>query len=246
MVIKVLEQKYDCGCNRGLSILEDENLLRNLNLIIEWDLCAWPKKLKEGFSGDAPSESDFEDNKKFLGEEPELKPGDCFLYKGQVIAVNSKDSLVLIVSETGNLALERIYEENIKPELSLLFSADDTVEVDWSMLEDKDNIPDMQGELRIPQTYRIWRERFLAGRGEDVKIYCTVTSDDFVVPYHFILTDYCIKYYKSEFSDDKEEQSELRYIVNNVLAWFCNNYSRKVNPLEVEETMKKQMSKMSK
>src|SRR5574344_1451844 len=111
MIIEVLEQKYKVNCNRGIAKIEKPYLLTELNMIIEWDFCTFPKtldpdKLEKDEDGNIipPKETDpreleslLIENKKFLGDDPELKPGDVFLFRGQVIAVNSETMLVLVV-----------------------------------------------------------------------------------------------------------------------------------------------------
>lgn len=107
MKIAVLPQMYNCGCGRGMNGLESHNILEKINRVIEWDKCTWPKK-----------EDDTED-KEFLGNPPQFKPGNCLLWDGSVIAVDSPDRLALVVSETGPLSICR-FETAVCTEIEFL------------------------------------------------------------------------------------------------------------------------------
>ena len=99
--------------------------------------------------------------KKVTGLENELVPGVCFLYSGQVVAVDSKDRLVLITSETGPFALDRIIEEVIDPEykvktagkfLGIVSENIDVVSVD--------NTDDFDSTLKIESSlFNLWKRR---------------------------------------------------------------------------------------
>lgn len=95
MIITVLTQKYNCGCNKGISKEETPDLLKKLNKSIQWDKVTWPEKEK-----DVPYTD-------YLGNPPQLKPGDTFLWDGNVFAIDDENSIVLIVSETGPLSIKR-------------------------------------------------------------------------------------------------------------------------------------------
>lgn len=216
MIITVLSQKYKCGCGRGISYIERSSLVPKLNAIIEWDLCEFPKK-KEG-------DKEVED-RKFLGDDPGLSPGDCFLYDGQVIAVDSINRLVLIVSETGSLALDRILKDDILPELELKFNSYLTEDVKWEVVEDEDSVKDFDGTYNIEYNiYKIWKEHFVKGRGfleKGMKIKAKITSDICIVPVDLILQDWSIKYKKSQLEEDEAE-----YVSKECISWFYNNYAR--------------------
>jgi hypothetical protein len=269
MVVEILSQKYKCGCNRGINKFDQSNILRDLNLIMEWDLCIFPKKLRDDWDPEAkdaegnplkPTEKDYVEDRDFLGkfneEGPELKPGDCFFYDGQVIAVDSPSRLVLIVSETGPHSLERIYREHIEPEIELMFDVEaDDLEVVWEDLADDPDEQDSLGfdkELRLPSyVYGVWRERFLSGREDEFKkssstgninISCTVSTIDLPIATHIVLQNYSVLYKSSEF--DEEDYETLVELVKNLLSWFCNNFTRKTNPIELENKKREEMNKV--
>lgn len=258
MIIEILDQKYRCGCNRGMFKLEKPGILGKLNAIIEWDFCKFPRidkddseltqeelelkdKLK-GLSGAADAIKELLDqsgitdisilddkftkeNRSSLGEEPELRPGDCFLFKGQVIAVNDNDSLVLIVSETGALALERIWEEHIEPELKLMFNTYETGEVTHEV-SSVDKIPEkFEGNYSVPYyLYKIWKDKFVHGRGYLEKGLCikaTIESDITFLPVTLYLLDWSVRY-----NPDEVEEDQIELVTHELLSWFYEKYSR--------------------
>lgn len=245
MIIEVLAQKYKCGCERGMAELRISEILSKLNAIIEWDFCRFPlieeetDEEEEVVVGTDDSGNEIKETKKkiitvekrdFLGDDPELKPGDVFLYKGQVIAVDSPERLILIVSETGYGALDRIYEESMKVEFDLLFNDYQINDVKYEVVENGTVPEEFDETYPVPYNlYNIWKERFLAGRGFLEKGLClkvTMDAEDFIFPVDFIMTDWNIKYKSSQL-----EQDEVGLAVNELLSWFYENY-RRVKPLE--------------
>lgn len=221
MVIEILAQKYKTGCGRGMAIIEYPSLLVKLNLIIEWDLCTFPMKRKE-----AETDPDIED-REFLGTDPELKPGDCFMVSGgQVIAVESPEKLVLVVSETGHGALQRIWDESIAPELEMYFSGSG-VEIEHEVASE---VPSEFSESYRPgyHKYKIWKSKYITGRGYLEKGLCIkveMTSDLFVFPVVLYMLDWEVRY-----NPEDIDETEIEVAVDNVLAWFYNNYPRIAPP----------------
>lgn len=244
MIITVLTQKYKCGCNRGITALEKPSLLPKLNSIIEWDLCEFPTKLEkkkviikndDGKNVEEEQEIEVED-RNFLGDDPELKPGNCFLFEGQVIAVDSNDRLILLVSETGHGALDRIYEETIKPEIELTFNGFEDTNAKWEVPDDSANfLEQFDGEYKVPyHLYKIFKDHFVAGRGflkTGMVIKATMESDNFVFPIEFCMLDWKIKYKTSQLEED-----EIESAVIELLSWFYSNYPRISAPKKKSET----------
>ena len=244
MIITVLTQKYKCGCNRGITTLEKPSLLPKLNSIIEWDLCEFPTKLEkkkviikndDGKNVEEEQEIEVED-RNFLGDDPELKPGNCFLFEGQVIAVDSNDRLILLVSETGHGALDRIYEETIKPEIELTFNGFEDTNAKWEVPDDSANfLEQFDGEYKVPyHLYKIFKDHFVAGRGflkTGMVIKATMESDNFVFPIEFCMLDWKIKYKTSQLEED-----EIESAVIELLSWFYSNYPRISAPKKKSET----------
>jgi len=229
MIIEVLSQKYRCGCERGMAEFVLPGILIKLNSIIEWDFCRFPEEIVQEKADPTDENSQVVERKiekrNFLGDDPELKPGNCFLYKGQVIAVDSEDRLILIVSETGYWALDRIYEENLKTEFEMMFNEFNVEDVKWEV-EESGIIPDEFDEVyQVPYNYyNIWKERFVAGRGFISPGLClkvTMESDTFWGPLDFYMLDWSVRYKSSQLEPD-----EVEYAVKELLSWFYDHYKR--------------------
>lgn len=210
MVITILEQKYKVGCEKGITDEEQDKLHVKLNLVVEWDKCEWPK------------DSEGNPNTKYLGDEPELKPGDCFFYDGNVIALDRKDRLILIVSETGPGALRRICNEIINEEFKYLGCS----AIDDIKCEVVDNIPDTHTKFPVPfYKMRTFHEKFIFGRynpGDILK--CEVK---YICPIEVYISDWNIAFDMNDLDDDKEM---VEYLRTEIFGWFYNNYSRNLPP----------------
>lgn len=118
MIISRFSQEYNCGCGRGIIDYEKPNILTFLNSVIEWD---WSVNA----------------NKK--SPKNELVPGDTLEIQStsgtkNILAVDSENKLVLIVSETGPFALERICKEVVIPEYEMFIQELDCFSsFEWSL-----------------------------------------------------------------------------------------------------------------
>lgn len=169
MIINVLDQMYKVGCGRGINGLEKPDLLNKLNAIIDWTKSEFPpkqvgeeEKQVTDMEGNIITETVpiLKENRDFLGDDPELKPGNCFEYRGQIIAIDDPNTLVLIVSETGPFALERLWDEVISPEIELMYN---DYPINSVNIEDvpENSIPENFEEGRIDWKYwRIWKDIF--------------------------------------------------------------------------------------
>ena len=72
----------------------------------------------------------YEQNRKYLGDTPELKPGNVILWDNQIISIDRPDRLILSLSESGSLALDRIYNEHILPEYIIKLGDEESMEVE--------------------------------------------------------------------------------------------------------------------
>ena len=171
MKIEVLPQKYKIGCQRGMNYLEKPGLLSKLNMIIEWPKCSFPHVPdhdEERETGEVDDEGNpitqtihvFKEDRTFLGDDPELKPGNCFKLGGQLIAVDSDDRLVLMVSETGTYALQRLWEEKILPEIEMIFNDYDTDDVEMEDVAPEDVPGDLESAKVEWKYWDIWRKQF--------------------------------------------------------------------------------------
>lgn len=237
MIIELTAQKYKVGCGKGLDMYEEPNLLDKLNYIIEWDFCKMPVSLVETVEQEVDGEklkiNIYEEDKNRVTE---LKVGDTFLFNGQVFAIDSEERIVLVVSGTGRGALGRFIEEVFHPEYKMMYGNRD-VDVDWE-LHDEDR-GEFDTSLSVPYIdYRIWRDRFVAGREDLVKrkkdnaiqVKATVKVEGFLLPIEIILGDWEAYYRSDEFDDEDREM--LEEVVRYTLANFVRKYERLVNPIK--------------
>ena len=237
MIIELTAQKYKVGCGKGLDMYEEPNLLDKLNYIIEWDFCKMPVSLVETVEQEVDGEklkiNIYEEDKNRVTE---LKIGDTFLFNGQVFAIDSEERIVLVVSGTGRGALGRFIEEVFHPEYKMMYGNRD-VDVDWE-LHDEDR-GEFDTSLSVPYIdYRIWRDRFVAGREDLVKrkkdnaiqVKATVKVEGFLLPIEIILGDWEAYYRSDEFDDEDREM--LEEVVRYTLANFVRKYERLVNPIK--------------
>lgn len=237
MIIELTAQKYKVGCGKGLDMYEEPNLLDKLNYIIEWDFCKMPVSLVETVEQEVDGEklkiNVYEEDKNRVTE---LKVGDTFLFNGQVFAIDSEERIVLVVSGTGRGALGRFIEEVFHPEYKMMYGNRD-VDVDWE-LHDEDR-GEFDTSLSVPYIdYRIWRDRFVAGREDLVKrkkdnaiqVKATVKVEGFLLPIEIILGDWEAYYRSDEF--DEEDREMLEEVVRYTLANFVRKYERLVNPIK--------------
>lgn len=230
MIIKVLRTiARDQGnwnpesFNKNNPTISIPNLLSKLNCIIEWKFCKWPLKL----------DSETDRDEKYLGDTPELKPGDAFSLGGQgnlqVIRIISEDTIGLEHSETGGLSLKRIWKEKISSEIDLLFNPPSSL--DQITLEDVDvmEIPETYTlNYQIPYyLYDLWRERCLFGRDwlkENRCLKLVNKTDLLVYPITCYLTGYKILFNPSDVEDMGDELTSLLF--KEIMGWFYYNYER--------------------
>lgn len=228
MIIGILRDKYRCGCEKGQNEFVMPGILSKINSIIEWDKCEWPKKKDD--DGNTIDETDF------LGAEPELKPGNTFVLNGQVIAIDSPDRLILILSETGVLSLDRIYEEVFKLEFDLFFNYGDTDSVIVEEIK-RDKIPEDTVIYRAPYPLmKIFKEKYLYGRHEGAEVLkTTMESGNYIFP----VTIY-IDGWKMFYNPEELDEEVIPVAAKEVIAWFYNNFSRNLPPkVDKEEVLKK-------
>lgn len=199
------------------------DLLAKLNCIIEWEFCKWP--LKEG--------SETERDEKYLGDVPEFKPGDAFSLGGngnlQVIRIIDNDTIGLEHTETTGLALTRIWEEQIKPEIELFFNSNTTPS--QIEIEDIDTIfipADFTASHQIPSyLYKLWRDRCLYGRDWLKENHCLkiVNQSEFTIfPVTYYLTGYRILFNPQDLEGMGDDF--VKGLIWETMDWFYNNYTR--------------------
>lgn len=232
MVFEVLSQKYKCGCGRGVNELIKKGILEKINELAEWDLIKFPRTKQHDVEYNGETVPVMVEDRKFLGEEPKLQPGNCILLGGQVIAFDGPDRIVLVVTETGGRSLERVYNEWIKPEWELTEELENQVEFDYE--DYTGDLSEFDGSVSIPWAYcKTWKDLYL--NGEDKKILVTLNTDTF--PSQVVLGDWDCKYktedWEEEYLDVLQEQ------VLGVMSWFCRFYPRDNSWIDHEEETRK-------
>jgi len=201
MLIQALLQKYQSGCNKGIYALQIPGLLNKLNSIIKWK-----------------PYDDPEIEKKFEHKDT-LSSGDCFLYNGQVIAVDNENQLVLIVSETGPLALDRIVKEHLLPEYELKDIYKDINSFNFKLLESKFQIPEVYTEkIKIDSIYqRILKEhcKYLTYL-EIPTIEFIIDSDVLFMPITIFYKDNYLYYNKEELIDEDLVKEAIKEVISGV------------------------------
>lgn len=212
MVFEVLSQKYKCGCGRGVNYYESKGLLDKINKLAEWDFISFPRTLQHDVEIEGETIPFFLEDRKFLGDDPELKPGNCILLGGQVIAFDSPDRMVLVVSDTGGFSLERIYKEHVEPEWSLL--EETTCNVDFQF-EDAPEGLEFDGQIPVNfPLYKVWKNLYL--NGEEKEILIKVANP---FPYELILRKWDVSYKTDEWEED--DLDLLSWHITEILSWFC-------------------------
>lgn len=226
MIVKILRtgvrdqgKKWEeSNFREGYPTYEEYGLLYKLNSIIEWDFVKYPKKQGE----------DVED-KNYLAPDNVLQPGDAFSLGEsgnlQLIRVISENKIGLEHTETGGLALERVVNSIISPEIKMFFN--NSIGVSGITFEkfDWEKVPESHGwEYKIPyDLYKIFSDRFFPKRDEflgGMKI--TIETDMSVFPIECYLYKSNIKFNE----DDVIEKEFIDELVKDMLAWFYNNHER--------------------
>lgn len=260
MIVEILSQKYKCNCGRGLAQYEEPGILDKLNFLIEWDQARYPLVAEKQVLVDIPDPANpgdlleegvqatiYKEDKNFLGGVEELKPGNCFLLDGQIIAIDSPDRIVLVLSKTGRNSLDRIVEEVIKPEYSLVFGNEE-VDVKWEAISKEERDKEFKGICPIPYPeYVIWKNRFVAGREKNLlvddhlNVKVEVKTKIIPIPVTLVLTEWEVAYSTEDF--DEEDTSIIQAIAHRVLAWFIQENSRSKVAFEPLGGEKEQMER---
>ena len=190
MIIEKLSSKYKVGCGRGIGI-DIPDLVFKLNLIIDKKNSAWPE----------------EDG------EHELAEGDVFVIDGQVFAVD-KDRLVLVISETGPKAHERILKEVIEPEFEFSCFEDPDNDYAWEITKETTGLT----EYTPPYSWmKIWQEKFLRDQNftKEIKIKATITDSMLGLSRSMVLSGFKIYYSEADFTEDERD-----YFLKKLMSWF--------------------------
>lgn len=156
MIIRVLDQKYKIGCNKGISSVQETNILEKLNKIIEWDFVRWPEQVDK--EGNTTIKNDF------LGIPPELKPGNVFYFDSSVFAIDSPDKLVCILTETGPKTIKRVVEETILPEYDCFNYSDNTKILSHEIIKNDTTIRTKKEYISSWKYSKQLRDKIIFGR----------------------------------------------------------------------------------
>lgn len=220
MVIEISNATYRKGWGQRLDSVSIPGLLAKLNALIEWDHCLFPPKVKEG------TENEWEEDRKFLGDEPELRVGLAFKYGNQLLAFEDENTLVLVMSETGIGGLQRVWKEKIVPEIDIVFNSDTPEDLRLEKV-DESEVPEEWETHKIPyEVMKLLRDKMMPGR-EDIfekKHMCvktTMKSSTIVFPIHLYLVDWGFRYDPNELDED-----ELEFVEKELVAGLYEKYPR--------------------
>jgi len=163
MKVTFLADKYRVGSERGLYAHEKEGILEDLNLVVDLEGSVYPKKWVETEDGKAYHETEMTKEEFFKDREEKLMPGDMFVYEGQVLAIDRPDRLIVCLSESGPLAVQRFVEEILSAEVKMAKGDPEYGEGEIMMKEIESLPPDIPEDFTpyyIPYyTEKSWREK---------------------------------------------------------------------------------------
>ena len=163
MKVTFLADKYRVGSERGLYAHEKEGILEDLNLVVDLEGSVYPKKWVETEDGKAYHKTEMTKEEFFKDREEKLMPGDMFVYDGQVLAIDRPDRLIVAISESGPLSVQRFVEEILSAEVKMAKGDPEFGEGEIMMKEITDlpaDLPDDITTYFIPYyTEKYWRDK---------------------------------------------------------------------------------------
>ena len=163
------------------------------------------------------------------GEKKELEEGDTFMFDGrpQVISIVDDDTIKLITSDTGPLALNRIVKEVINPELKMAFADISGIQAEMEFIgkDEMKNIEssDLAYDVVSYEQYKIIKTKLLPGREDILDPKCfmikvNICGNSIPFPSEFYLNKSGI-FYDSDFF----EEDQVPYIVTDIFNWMYKN-----------------------
>jgi hypothetical protein len=216
MIVEFIKDKYKCGSNRGIYATDYDNLCKDLNTVIDFDKSIYPFKWVESedktkYNGVRKTKEEY-----FKDESPSVKPGTMFIYDGQVFAIDSENRLVLAVSETGALAVERFVKDVLSGEMELMRGSlnstaenvivEEIEEVPENLLDNEKNLSYYKG--------KIWRQ----GTNLPKKFKTTFQSCNCILPVTLWFDNTRIFYDPEEIFEDQVED-----LITEFLYWSWAN-----------------------
>lgn len=223
MIINILKDQYNCGSNRGIVRESRPELLKKLNAVVNWEVSTFP--IKKDVDSDL-----LVFDKTFLGDIPKLKAGNVFVVgSGHVIGIDSDSSLILLVTESGGLALSRICDKiELEYELKTKYKDKNTSVVFNNF--DVDSIPENYEAYTVPyDLMMIFKDNFVAGRDyphdRSFCIEAEMSSDSLLYPIKVYIRNWDIMYDKEDLDDYVDE------FTKELFSWFYNNF----DPIPITE-----------
>jgi hypothetical protein len=131
--------------------------------VVDLEGSVYPKKWVETEDGKAYHETEMTKEEFFKDREEKLMPSDMFVYEGQVLAIDRPDRLIVAVSESGPLAVQRFVEEILSAEVKMAKGDPEYGEGEIMMKEITDlpaDLPEDFTPYYIPfYTEKSWREK---------------------------------------------------------------------------------------
>lgn len=210
MIVTFLSGKYRCGSDLGIYAKEKEGYLENLNKVIDFQNCIYPEKYVESEDKTKYVAVKMTPSEFFEGKEQKLEPGHMFVHEGQVFAIDTPDRLVLTLSETGALAVDRFLKDILEAELKLRHTEPDWDTRDVTIAEITE-IPEEKNEISIPYYLgKAWRE----GTNLPEKFKIKFCSNYSLTPVELYISGQTVYYAKDEFTQD-----EVDYLITEILCY---------------------------
>lgn len=148
-------------------------------------------------------------------ERRELKEGDVILVEGTLFGIGH-DKLYKLITESGPLSWNRIYEEIISKELDLLNFVDEDYEYSWGKLE---NLPSENLKSITPDYYliKLIHEKFWEKHGFDENTVVMVDIVDFYTR-SLYFNGWKVYYSEEDFTEREAEffiDKSIRYLYND-------------------------------
>lgn len=214
MILTILGRKYKIDCGKGQTNYTSPKILEKLNKIIEWDLVK--------VAGDVPKEP-YLTNKC-------LCPGDVITINNTIIAINSEDELVTIITSTGINSLKRIVEESILTEYRIR-QAPDIDNIEWEVLDTESDNPTYDGKVTVDYpVYRLWKDIFAKDRGNYIKVKAKIP--ELLVPIDLVFGPWTVLYKSCDW--DEDDRFLIIQVAEQIIGNFINKYDRILPPDESE------------
>lgn len=164
------------------------------------------------------------------GEKKELEEGDTFMFDGrpQIISIVDDDTIKLITSDTGPLALDRIVREVINPELKMAFTDISDLEAEMEFVQESEidliAADSSLGYEVIPyEQYKIIKTKLLPGRENILNpkkfmIKVSICGGNIPFKSDFYLNKSGIFYDTNFF-----EEEQIPFVTNDILCWMYKN-----------------------